>query len=122
MWMNRMDIEEAKDIFKNDPVLGPATLFLYDYQELIDDNSDGWSSWMHGTKCANDLMELIDKSLTARRRCGMWSDPDAIQKPTRKEVEAACKKVTNFVLRHDGLQSRNVQPPVLAKEVQLRLI
>jgi hypothetical protein len=116
MWMNRWEIEEMVRKYKHDPVLGPATKYLDDYRELIDNVSDGWPYWSYGTKCAHTLMELIHKA--DEQQYHHLRDPD-YKAPTYKDVQKACKKIETFVRNERQLQGQKA--PVLADAVQLRL-
>jgi hypothetical protein len=104
-------------MFKNHPVLGPAAKYLYDYMELINDNSDGWHSWRHGTICADTLGDILYKARMHRFRS---YEPGYVE-PTRQDVVKACKKIERFVLTNKYAQASHLVPPTLAAEVQLAL-
>lgn len=63
MWMNRWEIEQSADRYQDDAILGPATQFLRDFMEQVDNNSDGWAYWQAPAKAAEKLMTLIQRGL-----------------------------------------------------------
>lgn len=91
MWMNRCEVEEARDRYQNDPVLGPATRYLYDLMEETNEHSDGWHSWPAPAKAAEKLMVLIHAQL----RSGMGAYPQA-PKPTMADVRKALTPILSF--------------------------
>ena len=58
-WMNRDDIDQAVERYQNHPVLGPATRFLRDFRDEVDDHSDGWPYWKLPSHAAAQLMGMI---------------------------------------------------------------
>lgn len=71
MWMNRDDIERMVLVGETDlPEILPFARFLDDWKETVDQNSDGWSSWRAGSKCADRLMDLLQEADRSRRGQG----------------------------------------------------
>jgi 2'-5' RNA ligase len=58
-WMNRWDVEESVEKFKNHPVLSRATKFLQDFVEETDAHSDGWPYWKLPAHAAAQLQGMI---------------------------------------------------------------
>jgi len=113
-WMNDSEIEEAKQLFEFDPILGPAAQFLADYRDLVDANSDGWPHWGYGVKCAGDLCEMLSAAILQRYR----HDRNYV-KPTWAEMQQATKKVVTFVRRCK--QTKHWTPPTLETATQMVL-
>ncbi len=63
MWMNHSEVMNAAWRYENDPILGPATLFLREFMEQVNENSDGWAYWQAPVKAAEKLMVLIQRGL-----------------------------------------------------------
>jgi hypothetical protein len=59
MFMNQWEIEEAVCRRANDPVLGPATVFLEKFMHEVNAHSDGWAYWSAPVNAAKQLMQLI---------------------------------------------------------------
>jgi hypothetical protein len=57
--MNRWDIDQSVDRFRNHPVLGKATKFLADFRDEVDSHSDGWCHWPLPCRAAKNLQSLI---------------------------------------------------------------
>ena len=64
-FMNTWEIDDCRDRYAKHPVLGPATRFLADFRDLIDQNSDGWCYWRPPVQAADKLMTLIEHPETA---------------------------------------------------------
>jgi hypothetical protein len=111
-WLNESEIDEAMQMFAEDPLLGPAVRYLDEYRQLVDDNSDGWCYWGYGTKCADDLCNLIETARNSKVRAFVWSDPPS-KPPTEAEIEKACRKIRTFMLRCKQWRKIGVRPPVL---------
>lgn len=63
MWMNESEIEIALSRCQSAPAhVKKAAQFLSDFCDLINSISDGWPHWSYGTKCAEDLQDIIDKA------------------------------------------------------------
>lgn len=115
--MNEPEVEECFRMFKNDPVLGPAAMYLRDFRDMINKHSDGWAYWHHGRKCANDLQDMLSKAMDNR-----WRPERDYVAPTRKDVVRVTNKIANFVKRHEQLQAQGAKAPTLADAVQLTLL
>lgn len=59
-FMNQWDIEDARDRYRNHPVLGPATETLDNLQGWTNRNSDGWAYWPKPVRAAASLFALIE--------------------------------------------------------------
>jgi hypothetical protein len=71
MWMNRDDIDNMVLVGEVDlPEILPFARFLADWRDTVDDNSDGWSTWRAGSKCADRLMSLLQEANKSRRNRG----------------------------------------------------
>jgi hypothetical protein len=71
MWMNRDDIERMVIVGETDlPEILPFARFLDDWKDIVDERSDGWSSWRAGSKCAERLMTLLQEADNSRRGRG----------------------------------------------------
>ena len=57
--MNTYEIDDARELYRNHPVLSRATRILFALRDLADANSDGWCYWNAPSKAANKLMTLI---------------------------------------------------------------
>ena len=116
MFMNQWDVEEARDYFAKDKVLAPATQYLYDFMQLINDISDGWAHWSHGRRCADALVKIIESAKMNRYRYDSNYVP-----PTRKDVVDACKKIERTILTNKYFIESHAKPPTLRDSVQLGL-
>ena len=104
-WMNGYEVEEAVVQFQDNPVLAPAARYLSDFRELINDNSDGWTNWSYGTRCANDLCDILSAA-----RLNIFQNSRDYVPPTTEQVKKAVQKIRTFVLR--CRQFNGIQPPV----------
>ena len=84
MWMNGCEIENCRP---DTQVLRDGAAFLRSFMNLIDSISDGWPYWSYGTKCSEDLQELVQTP-----RCAQAA-------VTRKQVKAAEDKIITFLSR-----------------------
>jgi len=84
MWMNSSDIDNCQP---RTTVLAEGAKFLRAFRNLIDEISDGWHSWMYGTKCSDNLQALLQTA---------WCDQQAV---TMAQVRAAELKVLKFLKR-----------------------
>jgi hypothetical protein len=94
MWMNRHEIEEATYRFANHPVLGPASRFLREFQEEVDQHSDGWPYWSPPSKAAGKLQDLIHGHM----RAGMGAYP-RLPEPTMADVKKTLAPIKSFMTR-----------------------
>jgi hypothetical protein len=65
-FMNDFDINRARRMYADHPVLGPAAKTLDNLREWADWNSDGWAYWPKPARAAAKLMELIERDGTNR--------------------------------------------------------
>ncbi|MDW9481124.1 hypothetical protein GOB57_20990 [Sinorhizobium meliloti] len=71
MWMNRDDIDRMVLVGETEvPEILPFATFLADWRDTVDENSDGWSTWRAGSKCADRLMGLLQEADNSRRGRG----------------------------------------------------
>lgn len=90
MYMNQCEIEDAvARIERNqNPVeLVKAALFLQAFCDLINAISDGWPYWSYGTKCSQNLQEIV--------RDGQYPASQVII----EDITPATKKVLTFLKR-----------------------
>ena len=92
-FMNRSDIEEAVERHAGKPVLARATKFLKDFQEMIDDHSDGWPYWAPPVRSADKLMTLIEDYHPWKR------DSRPICLPTEADLKKAITPIKSFCTR-----------------------
>lgn len=107
MTMNEYDIDEARQLLATDPVMGPAAKYLYDYKELINENSDGWPYWLAGRKCSDDLASLVDGAMKQAR----YGREGNYVAPTQAQVDKAIRKIDRFVSGCQSLRDRGVKAP-----------
>jgi hypothetical protein len=87
LYMNEYEIEHALDRNGNDPVLGPASLTLWNLMRWTNENSDGWAYWPKPCRAAKGLQEFIQK----------YSYPCAYASPA--EYKAALRPIKAFRTR-----------------------
>jgi hypothetical protein len=111
-WLNHYEIDNAVTRYVDDPVLGPAARYLSDLRDLIDTNSDGWSSWIAGPKAASKLCEIIQKANRAR------FDERGYTEPTLADVRKAITPIKSMIGRWNaGQYGRLLHGPVVAPEL-----
>jgi hypothetical protein len=59
LFMNEFDIVQARETFRNTPVLNRATTFLELFANEANEHSDGWHAWPKPCRAATRLQELI---------------------------------------------------------------
>ena len=64
LYMNRFEVQDACDRYRDHPILSPATRTLRELVEWTDRNSDGWPYWSKPCRAAARLMELIGDTRT----------------------------------------------------------
>lgn len=94
MWMNRMDVEDAVDRYKNHAVLGIAARFLSDFVEEVDSVSDGWPYWKLPSNAAKKLMELIQKG----------------GNPTMNDLKKSLVPIKSFMTTHGSKVGMKMPP------------
>ena len=95
MFMNEWDVENARNRYAGDPVLGPATQTLYNLMRWANRNSDGWAYWPKPGRSAQQLEKLIDRADAAYRRY----DPDFTGIITAEEVFKAYSPIKAMATR-----------------------
>src|SRR5437764_8567397 len=65
LFMNEWEINQARDRYRNHPVLRKATQFLSDYRDQVNAHSDGWPYWSVAVHAARQLIALIQHPDTA---------------------------------------------------------
>lgn len=94
MWMNRDEIERMVEIAEEEmPKILPFVRFLNDWKEIVDENSDGWSSFRAGSKCAEKLMILVKEAESSRRGRG--------QVPPRELFKRSLASIRSFASKRD---------------------
>lgn len=59
-WMNEGEIERIVDLSRRSaPEVYPFAVYLKDWVDIVNANSDGWHSWKGGSSCASRLMTLL---------------------------------------------------------------
>lgn len=103
MWMNRDDIDNMVLVGETDlPEILPFAKFLADWKDTVDENSDGWSTWRAGSKCADHLMNLLQEADSSRRGRG--------QVPPRELFLKAITPIKSFATQ------RGLPKPELVEE------
>jgi hypothetical protein len=98
MWMNEADIEYAAQKLKAEEFL-PAVRVLNAFCELINRISDGWAYWSYGTKCSDDLQNIVHWAAIERRRELGMADRDKKKAYTAEDAAKAMKKIGRFLRR-----------------------
>jgi len=111
-WMNRYEVEEAVQIFNNDPVLGPVVRFLQAFVEEVDSHSDGWSTWRLPAQAAAQLMTLIKTAEDGARR-------GQKHQVTPQAIAKAMAPIKSFMTRR-GLAA-GMEMPKLAMRVSKKV-
>jgi hypothetical protein len=89
-FMNTWEIDDARERWRNHPVLGPATRTLANLRDAADANSDGWCYWPKPARAARQLMELIEGDRTWQARTGERADA------TPERLRKACAPIKAF--------------------------
>lgn len=89
-FMNEYEIDEARERWRDHPVLGPATLTLESLRDAANANSDGWASWPKPARAAAKLMELIERDGTTQYMYGDREDA------TPELLRAALRPIKTF--------------------------
>ena len=87
MWMNRYEVEEAREWFRHDAELALATETLCNLVEWTDSNSDGWPYWNPPAKAAGKLCEILYRAMHYEER------------PTPAQLAAALRPIKAFRTR-----------------------
>jgi hypothetical protein len=94
MWMNESEIDEALHIVqRHAPEFAPYVKYLSDWRDTINQNSDGWAYWKAGIRCASNLMDLVERLMSALRERGKTA-------PTAKEFDRALTPIKSCATRH----------------------
>lgn len=93
MFMNRWDVDEAANQFRDHAVLGPATRTLSSLRDAVDDNSDGWAYWQVPQRAAQKLIALIQQGDRWERGVYDRVRPD---EPTAAQLKAALIPIKSF--------------------------
>ncbi len=105
-----MDIDEAAARIEqsNAPQrLVKAACFLQGFRDLIDEISDGWAYWSHGTKCSNDLQWIVNAAQWPAHQYQSTAASQAdIDKAVRNIVTflRRCKQTKDLRVVQDWLQ------------------
>lgn len=94
MWMNSGDIDRMVLVGETDlPEILPFARLLADWRDIVDENSDGWSTWRTGSKCADRLMNLLQEADSSRRGRG--------QVPPRELFLKALTPIKSFATQRE---------------------
>jgi hypothetical protein len=96
-WLNEYEVEEAARLFKDHPVLGPATQTLVNLVDVANRYSDGWPYWQAPSKAAGKLQTLIRTEVRFHHLGGRYQGAGA---PTAADVKAAYTPIKSFLTRH----------------------
>lgn len=93
MWMNEGEIDRAIDLLgSHAPDYLPYAVFLGEWRDIVNQNSDGWPYWKAGSRAAGKLMELLDQAVQATFRSGVdYPDLEAFPKSLTPIKAAATK-------------------------------
>ena len=100
MFMNTWEIDEAVDLFRTHPLLGPATRTLANLRDHADHNSDGWAYWPKPARAAKQLQELIHYTPDGVP----WWDTDRVD-----VTKAQVRKAYTYRSRPSATQRRPAQ-------------
>lgn len=96
-WLNEYEVEEAARLFKDHPVLGPATQTLVNLVDVANRYSDGWPYWKAPSKASAKLQTLIRTEVRQYRLGGRRSEEGV---PTAADVKAAYRPIKSFLTRY----------------------
>ena len=102
MWMNEIEIEQAVRRISKPSLLVKGAKCLQEFCHLINSISDGWAYWSYGTKCSNDLQEIVAK--------GQWPI-NQLGFEDYSNVKPAMRKIVRFLKRCDQTKDN---PTVIA--------
>lgn len=101
-WMNEYEIDEIHEqLQRRAPDKVRFAKYLMDYKDVVNANSDGWSYWRAGTKCADRLSDLLKQTVDVLR------DGRGTM-PTDAELTKALAPIKGMATR------KGLTPPVLA--------
>ena len=102
MLMNGYEIDEAVERLQHAaPGAWPYAQYLSDWRDTVNDNSDGWSYWRAGSKCAEKLQQAVSRAVDSLRGAG--------EMPTRAEFDRALTPIKSFATRRN-LPQPNLRP------------
>lgn len=111
-FMNRWDIDHAVEFAQRTPEFLPYVLFLRDWRDVVDANSDGWPYWSPAVKAAEKLIVQVERLVVyLRQGGGIWR---LSHEPVKPEVEAfrkALVPIKSFATRHK-LEAPVLEPVV----------
>lgn len=110
MMMNEYEIDEAVALAKEYfPHLEKYAVFLRDWKDTVNENSDGWAHWKAGRQCAESLVRLLGGMKMARHREGEIAPQLEFQKALVPILSAATKlKLPAPVLKANSKDLANV--------------
>ena len=97
-YMNTMDLDDARERYREHPVLGPATFTLDALRTWVDSHSDGWAYWSPPVRAAERLMALIEGDEHPEGRHGARFDP-LRQDARPAALKAALRPIKSFRTR-----------------------
>jgi hypothetical protein len=95
LFMNEGEIDQAKERFKNHPVLGRATRILEAFKDKVNASSDGWCYWKAPLQAAKKLIEFIQSHNNFGPRALADEPPapsEALLKKALTPIKAFCTK------------------------------
>lgn len=96
-WLNEHDIEHALEVLpRYAPEVVPYARYLNDFKDAINACSDGWAYWRAGTRCADKLGDLVQKSMDAAR--------ERRPMPSKAEFDKALTPIKAACSRHKELK------------------
>jgi len=99
--MNEYDIDNAADLLsEHAPEIAPYAIFLRDWKDTVNANSDGWAYWRAGSACARKLSEMVETAVDCLRR----SDP----MPVPADFSKTLTPIRSFATRK-GLEAPTLQ-------------
>jgi hypothetical protein len=96
-YMNEYDIENALALYREHPILGPATRTLRNLASWTNLNSDGWCYWPQPCRAAAKLQEMIVRDGTSRYRFDKERED-----VTAEEYAKALRPIKAFRTRRGG--------------------
>jgi hypothetical protein len=87
-FLNRWEIDDKANRHRNHPVLGPATQYLVEFRDMVDENSDGWAHWSAAPTAAARLMKIAE------------TPPIAADDVTLADVRKALTPIKSLCTKH----------------------
>lgn len=102
--LNSYEIDELADLLGTyAPEIAPYAVYLRDWRDTVNANSDGWAYWRGGTRPAQKLCELLSGARGALRGHG--------EMPTEADLKKALSPIKAAATKN------NLPAPVLTEPV-----